>query len=260
MAGSKRAPRAKEIPPPLLPPAPDSPPAIALSSLSGHTTFAPAAAATGAPSCPEPARRGGKPPAVGSKGPPRAGGFPRSFSSPSHSPALTKEGSLITCHCISLTAVAVNRHIPLLEFAATHSKQRTVPHSNRHTFGCSPFTPHSPALTKEGSLITRHRICIPNRTRLRLEIAVTHSKQTVEAISNRTKSACSPDNLGWIVTLRLPKGSPRSSPPPPLHPLLHLPQCLSLPGATMRFRERRVETGGRRAASDEFGAGKRKGE
>jgi hypothetical protein len=70
-------------------------------------------------------------------------------------------------------------------------------------------TRHSPALTKEGLLIScsprRRRghcrslapaaACPPplrtaNRTRLRLEFAVTDSKQTIETIPNRTKSAC----------------------------------------------------------------------
>jgi len=82
-----------------------------------------------------------------------------------------------------------NRHIPLLEFLPTHSKQRPLVLSNRHTsahlsregppwrIASSPFTRHSPSV-----------ICCPisNRTRQRLEIAVTSSKQRPDMISNRT--------------------------------------------------------------------------
>jgi len=93
-----------------------------------------------------------------------------------------------------------NRHIPLLEFAATHSKQSQLTFPNRHTFGCfqlpaylrsSVFNCGSnplslaavAALGAEAALEAK----AANRTRQRLGIAVTYSKQTIEAISNRTK-------------------------------------------------------------------------
>jgi len=82
-----------------------------------------------------------------------------------------------TRHCLS------NRHIPLLEFAATHSKQSQLTFSNRHTFGCF----HLPSYLRSCVFISGCN-WISNRTRLRLEIAATHSKQTIEAISNRTFS------------------------------------------------------------------------
>ena len=73
-----------------------------------------------------------------------------------------------------LSAGDSNRHIPLLEFPATRSKQSQLTLSNRHTFGPSLFTGHSPLACPDAGRVTRH--CIPNRTRQRLEIAVTHSK------------------------------------------------------------------------------------
>jgi len=48
-----------------------------------------------------------------------------------------------------------NRHIPLLEFPATHSKQRSQPLSNRHTFAYAPLTrPPAKALTEAGHQIS----------------------------------------------------------------------------------------------------------
>jgi hypothetical protein len=147
-------------------------------------------------------------------------------------PAVSRS-SLVTSHRLLFTS-ASNRHIPLLEFPATRSKQRTALLSNRHTStslpspptfaapacterservaapSCSekPPAPGLPAVvgskgapragrfpgsfssTCHSSLVTIH--WIPNRTRLRLEIAVTRSKQTTDAISNRTFPACPP--------------------------------------------------------------------
>jgi len=93
-----------------------------------------------------------------------------------------------------------NRHIPLLEFPATHSKQRQLRFSNRHTSGCFQLHPYlrssvficgcnGSSLGAEAALKAK----AANRTRQRLEIAATHSKQRPMPISNRTflQSSCS---------------------------------------------------------------------
>jgi len=63
----------------------------------------------------------------------------------------------------SLAAERPNRHIPLLESPATHSKQRELTFSNRHTSGCSPFTNHSPLTTCLPASFLEGQ-CISNRT------------------------------------------------------------------------------------------------
>jgi hypothetical protein len=125
-----------------------------------------------APSCPEPARRGGKPPVAASKGAPCARKFPGLSS-----PRAAGHRSRVTNHFRSLAAGAANRHIPFLESTVTRSKQTLEPTPNRHTSASSPF-PLPGSLPQ--SLPT---CCISNRTRQRLEIAVSHSKQTPETNS-----------------------------------------------------------------------------
>jgi hypothetical protein len=79
-----------------------------------------------APACPEKPPVAGLPAVAGSKGAPCAKKFPRLSL-----PQVTGHGSRFTAFS--------NRHIPLLEFAVTYSKQRTGPTSNRHTFGGTLF-------------------------------------------------------------------------------------------------------------------------
>jgi hypothetical protein len=129
-----------------------------------------------APSCPE------KPPVAGSKGAPRAREISRLWVS-----LITAHESPPRNHC------SPNRHIPLLEFAVNHSKQTLGHTSNRHTSTClpSPFPVSSrPPLPALGISLAAVAACPPalwraNRPARRLEIAATHSKQTVEPISNR---------------------------------------------------------------------------
>ena len=142
-----------------------------------------------------------------------------------------------------LTAFRSNRHIPLLEFSLSLSKSTTyefliVTHR--------PFSDSLPCLACDRSFTGRGtqvagRRCSPaavaaNRTRQRLEFAVSHTKQRTDAISNRTfLHVLHLRSLLPRLARPLPPAPFATVPKPSLWPVTHYP-----PPQLPYFRGRRL--------------------
>src|ERR1700691_1343197 len=151
-------------------------------------------------------------------------GLPGALFGTSHSIALTQEAPLATRHCspflpgartpqfgsrrfsrggqchaqISTAKPLSNRELELLEPRLTRRKQTVGPRSNRElsTNPCfcisdlrRAFTGHSFTQTKKGPLTASHWSFLPGFAS-RVEIAVTHSKQSVETFLPGPRIAC----------------------------------------------------------------------